>query len=197
MLVLYRCKYNHFLKIIKLLIIKLLIKSFFSHREYYLCHADYADPADFSSPNDEYYMSRWNSGNGRNGLRPAMRHGYPHAEAQRALSSHRYFISNTDLPDSTDWWWEVTDPTPRCAHPSPTMGGELVTTKMLDHNTVLAPPRHRASAPPKYRWLFRLPTPLRGGVLARGAGCKITAIKQVVPNVGTLYSHVGNIWELM
>ena len=76
MLVLYRCKYNHFLKIIKLLIIKLLIKSFFSHREYYLCHADYADPAVFSSPNDEYYMSRWNSGNGRNGLRPAMRHDY-------------------------------------------------------------------------------------------------------------------------
>ena len=58
MLVLNRCKYNHFLIIIKLLIIKLLIKSFFSHREYYLCHADYADPADFSSPNDEYYMSR-------------------------------------------------------------------------------------------------------------------------------------------
>ena len=58
MLVLYRCKYNHFLKIIKLLIIKLLIKAFFPRREYYLCHADYADPADFSSPNDEYYMSR-------------------------------------------------------------------------------------------------------------------------------------------
>ena len=134
MLVLYRCKYNHFLIIIKLLIIKLLIKSFFSHREYYLCHADYADPADFSSHNDEYYMSRWNSGNGRNGLRPAMRHGYPHAEAQRAQRSHRYFISNTDLPDSTDWWWEVTDPTPRCAHPSPTMGGELITTCANHHS---------------------------------------------------------------
>ena len=40
--------------------------------------------------------------------------------------------------------------------------------------------------------LFRLPTPRRGGVLARGAGCKNTATKQLIPMLGTLYSHVGN-----
>ena len=42
--------------------------------------------------------------------------------------------------------------------------------------------------------LFRLPTPRRGGVLARGAGCKNTATKQLIPTLGTLYSHVGNIF---
>ena len=40
--------------------------------------------------------------------------------------------------------------------------------------------------------LLRLPTPRRGGVLTRGAGCKITATKQLIPMLGTLYSHVGN-----
>ena len=40
--------------------------------------------------------------------------------------------------------------------------------------------------------LFRLPTPRRGGVLARGAGCKITATKQFIPMLGTKHSHVGN-----
>jgi hypothetical protein len=59
----------------------------------------------------------------------AMRHDYPHAEAQRAQSSHRDFI--VPLPHSAPhpskgrgpWQGgrgvEVTDPTPRCAHPSP------------------------------------------------------------------------------
>ena len=40
--------------------------------------------------------------------------------------------------------------------------------------------------------LFQLPTPRRGGVLARGAGCKITATKQLIPMLGTKHSHVGN-----
>ena len=40
--------------------------------------------------------------------------------------------------------------------------------------------------------LFRLPTPRRGGVLARGAGWKNTATKQLVPMLGTKHSHVGN-----
>ena len=57
----------------------------------------------------------------------AMRHDYPHAEAQRALSSHRDFIG----------------PLPRSA-PHPNL---------------------------QARCLARLPTPLRGRVLARGAGC--------------------------
>ena len=42
------------------------------------------------------------------------------------------------------------------------------------------------------RSLLRLPTPRRGGVLARGAGCKITATKQFIPTLGTKHSHVGN-----
>ena len=45
-----------------------------------------------------FIISHRNHGNHRK----AMRHDYPHAEAQRAQRSHRYFISNTDLPDSTD-----------------------------------------------------------------------------------------------
>ena len=84
-------------------------------------------------------------------------------------------------------------PHPSFAHPSPKMGGEF-------GGTPTYPPRsidRSLGSPPQLRaflaLLSRLPTPLRGGVLARGAGCKITAIKQVVPNVGTLYSHVGNI----
>ena len=43
--------------------------------------------------------------------------------------------------------------------------------------------------------LFRLPTPRRGGVLARGAGCKITATKQFIPTLGTKHSHVGNCYH--
>jgi len=87
MLVLYRCKYNHFLEIIKLLIIKLLIKSFFSHREYYLCHADYADPADFSSHTEVFYNIPQKSRKSQKGLRPAMRN---------VIKTH------TDLTDHTD-----------------------------------------------------------------------------------------------
>ena len=43
-----------------------------------------------------------------------------------------------------------------------------------------------------FRLLFRLPTPLRGGVLARGAGCRITAIKHFIPMLGIKCSQHGN-----
>ena len=88
-------------------------------------------------------MSRRNR---RNGLRPAMRHDYPHAEAQRAQRSRRDFIvplaRSAPHPSKGRGPWqggrgvEVTDPTPRYAHPSPTMGGELITTSACNYAPV-------------------------------------------------------------
>ena len=69
---------------------------------------------------------------------------------------------------------------------------ETVRSLKKSQKTILAPPHPRTPALPKYRWLSRLPTPLRGGVLARGAGCKITAIKHFIPMLGIKCSHHGN-----
>ena len=73
----------------------------------------------------------------RNGLRPAMRHDYPHAETQRAQRSRRDFIVPLAHSAPHPLRGGVLArgggvlrllPHPSYAHPSPTMGGELITT---------------------------------------------------------------------
>ena len=58
---------------------------------------------------------------------------------------------------------------PQLRHPSPAMGGELVTTKMLDHNTVLAPPRLRT---PEVSLALSTPHPSKGRGPGKGDGVK-------------------------
>ena len=60
--------------------------------------------------------------------RKAMRHDYPHAEAQRTQRSHRGFYFEHESTGFHGLMMRGYCPTPRCAHPSPTMGGELITT---------------------------------------------------------------------
>ena len=60
------------------------------------------------------------------------------------------------------------NPTP-ASPPSPAMGGELVTTKMLDHNTVLAPPRLRT---PEVSLALSTPHPSKGRGPGKGDGVK-------------------------
>ena len=86
-------------------------------------------------------------------------------------------------------------PHPSFAHPSPEMdpspemGGELVTTKMLDHNTVLAPPRLRT---PEVSLALSTPHPSKGRGPGKGGGVKENCHK-------TIYSQRGNkmfpTWE--
>ncbi len=81
-------------------------------------------------PAESYFLSRRNSGNGRNGLRPAMRHDYPPVAR---MVPHP---SKGAGPWQGGRGVEVTDPTPRYAHPSPTMGGELITTSACNYAPV-------------------------------------------------------------